>query len=121
MLRPYRSGRVTQQAVGHFVNGAIAAHGDDMTRPGTHGARRELDAVSRTSGALRLHAPALAPELAHDRVEGPRRRTAPRGGIEDDVGMDQRRIISSEARSGSGIGPRGGQVCGNGAPSTTTG
>src|SRR5438132_761873 len=37
-------------------------------------------------------------------------RARPGGGIEDDVGMDQRLIISIEARSGSGIGPRGGSA-----------
>lgn len=121
MRRP-RSTRRLQQAVRHLVHGTVTAHGHDMARPGADGACRELGAVPRTGGALGLHAPPLAPELAHDRVERARRRAAPRGGIEDDVDMDQRPIISSEARSVSGIGPRTGQERYTGsARSLTTG
>jgi hypothetical protein len=68
-------------------------------------------------GALGVHGPALCPELAHDGIQRARRRAAPRDGIEDDVGMDQTPIISIEARSGSGIGPRDAQE----RRSTTTG
>ena len=109
MLRPSPTGR-EQHAVGHLVYGTITADGHYTTGTRADRARRELDAVSGTIRALGFHAPALAPKLAHDRIERARRRTTPGGGIEDDVGMDQRLIISIEARSGSGIGPRGGSA-----------
>src|SRR2546429_1164541 len=95
-----------QQAVRHLVHGTVAARGHDMARPRADRARGELDAVPGTSGTLGHHTPALAPELADDRVERARRRAAPGGGVEDEVGMDQRPIISIEARSGSGSGLR---------------
>src|SRR2546429_9395767 len=93
-----------QQAVRHLVHGTVAARGHDMARPRADRARGELDAVPGTSGTLRLHAPALAPELADDRVERARRRAAHRGRVEDEGGMDQKPIISIEARYGSGSG-----------------
>ena len=79
-----------QQTVRDLVHRAVTAHGHHAPGSRPDGTRRELDAVPGTIGTFRLHGPALTPELAHDGVERPRRRTAPRGRIEDDVGMDQR-------------------------------
>ena len=50
----------------------------------------ELGAVARPLGALDLDRPALAVELARDRIERAFRRAAAGGGVEDDVGVDQR-------------------------------
>jgi len=41
-------------------------------------------------GALEVDAPALPLELTRDRIERARRPAAARGGIEDEVGLDQR-------------------------------
>src|SRR6266567_9336250 len=106
MLRPYPTGRLAQQPVRDLVHGAVTADGHDAAGTRAHRRCGERDAVAGMIGALGLHGPTLAAELTHNRVERARGRAAPRGGIEDDVGMNQTPIISIEARSGSASGLR---------------
>src|SRR6266540_1649046 len=99
MLRPY----VAQQPVRDLVHGAVAADGHDPVRPLARRARGELDAVAGTLGPLDVDRPAVALELARDGIERATRRAAGRGGIEDDVGVDQRLFRYPFASSSSAL------------------
>ncbi len=79
-----------QDPVCDLVHRAIAADGDDAPNARPRRPLRQLHPVPRPFGPFGLNGPALALELARDRIERARRRAASRGGVQDDVGLDQR-------------------------------
>jgi len=68
---------------------AVAAHGHDPSDAVTGGPRRELGPVAWGLRPDDVHGPALAPELARHGVERPSASATARGGVEDDLGVDQ--------------------------------
>jgi len=69
---------------------AVAAHGHDPSDAVTGGPGRELGPVAWALRPDDVHGPALALELARHGIERPSAGAAARGGVEDDLGVDQR-------------------------------
>ena len=72
------------------MHGAISTHGHDTGGAVARRLCRELGPVTGALGARYVHGPTLALELARHGVEPPGAGAATRGGIEDDMSVNQR-------------------------------
>ncbi len=80
-------GARAQQAVRHFMNGAVPTDRDHMPGALPDRLRRQLLAVAGAAGAGHIHRPALRPKRPRDHGLGASCGASSRRGIEDDVGM----------------------------------